>query len=151
RNRPRTSRLDLRVVTLDRARHDHHIRLAQVIGAMALLHAAPDRSQVPRDLRIVHVRAGDPVAHVREHLGDAAHPHAANADEMDLRILLAEHGPYRINVVPEASHSVDLDPVIQGISSAPMSKALPPGLASPSKSVAGPVLTASRAGLVAWM
>ena len=92
RNLARARGLDLGVVALDRARHDDDVGLAEVVGAVALLDRAADRREVARDLGVVHVRARHAVAHVGEHLGDAAHAHAADADEVDLGVLLAKHG-----------------------------------------------------------
>jgi hypothetical protein len=91
RDLARARRLDLGVVALDRRRHDHHVGLAEVIGAVALPHRAADRPQVTRDLGVVLIRARDLVAHVGQHLGEATHAHAADADEVDLGVRLAKH------------------------------------------------------------
>ena len=74
-----------------RARHDDDIDTADVLRLVALFDRRADRREVPRDLGVVHVRARHAVAHVGEHFGDAAHAHAADADEVDLGVLLAEH------------------------------------------------------------
>ena len=92
RDLARARGFDLGVVALDRARHDDDIRLGEVIGAVPAGDGAADVREMARDLGIVHVGARHPVPHVDEHLGDAAHAHAADADEVDLGVLLAEHG-----------------------------------------------------------
>src|SRR3990172_193969 len=52
-----------------------------------------------RGVRFLHVRTGDLVAQIQEHLGDAAHTDAADADKMDV-FNLFEHRMYRASRSP---------------------------------------------------
>ena len=83
--------LDLGVVALDGGGDDDDVGVVEVLGAMAALDARADGLEVAGDLALALVGAGDLVAHVDEDLGDAAHPHAADADEVDPCVCLAEH------------------------------------------------------------
>ena len=84
---------DLRVVGAHRAGHDDHVGARDVLGAVADADAGAQRRQPARDVALAHVRAGDRVAEVQQHLGDARHADAADADEMDRDVALAEHRP----------------------------------------------------------
>src|SRR5581483_11496349 len=70
------------IVELDRARRDHDIRIADMRGGMADAHVDTKLTQALRRRRFAAIRAGHGIAEVVQHLGDAAHAHAANADEM---------------------------------------------------------------------
>ena len=54
-----------------------------------------ERAEPPRRLRLAAVRPGDHVAQIVQDLGDAAHPDAADAHEVNLPNLL-EHDPLRL-------------------------------------------------------
>ena len=54
--------------------------------------AGAQRRQAAGNVAVAQVRAGHPVAQVQQHLGDAAHADAADADEMDGDVTLFEHG-----------------------------------------------------------
>jgi len=72
------------------------------IGAVPALHVDADRREVPRDVGVVHVGARHAVPHVGEHLGDAAHAHATDADEVDLGVLFAKHSEALLDQRPPA-------------------------------------------------
>ncbi len=81
---------DLHVVVRDRGGAHHHVRRPDVLRAVADGHREPERAQPPRRLRRPAVRAGDHVAEIVQDLGDAAHPDAADAHEVNPPDLL-EH------------------------------------------------------------
>jgi hypothetical protein len=82
---------DLRVVGAHRARHDDDIGARHVLGPMADADARPQRRQAAGGVAVAHVRPGHRVAEVQQHLGDAGHADAADADEMDGDVTLSEH------------------------------------------------------------
>jgi len=82
RQDPLARRLEFRIALPDRRRDDHHLGVAEVLGAVP--HEAGD-ALVAQPLQIGAVRlvrALDAVAEIVQHLGDAAHADPANADEM---------------------------------------------------------------------
>ena len=75
-------RLELGIVALDRRGDDHHPRLAEIGGVVADGDGNPQLAQA-LDVGVVgEVGALHPVAEIDQHLGDAAHADAADADEM---------------------------------------------------------------------
>ena len=83
RNAPRPRRRQLGIVALDRGRDDDHRRLAEMRGVMADEDGRAVLAQ-PLDVGVVAgVRALHLVAEIDQHLGDAGHADAADADEMD--------------------------------------------------------------------
>ena len=75
----------LRVVGLDGAREDHDVRALDVLRRVAQVDLSPPSSSSRRVAAPAReIRAGDPVAQVQQDLGDAAHPDAADPDEMHL-------------------------------------------------------------------
>ena len=95
-NAPRARRDDLGIVALDGRRNDDHRGLAEI----RLIVADRDRRALlaqALDVGVVgEVRALDLVAEVDEHLGDARHADAADADEVD-RADLARQFHARLN------------------------------------------------------
>jgi hypothetical protein len=80
-----------RVVGLDRGGDDHDIGGADVLRAVAAGHDAAQAAQPLHDRSLLEVGSGDAVPHVDQHLGDAAHAAAADADEMDPARLAQHH------------------------------------------------------------
>ena len=83
---------DLRVVGAHGAGHDDDVGARDVLGAVADADAGAQRRQPARDVALAQVGAGDRVAEVQQHLGDAGHADAADADEVDGDVALSEHG-----------------------------------------------------------
>ena len=81
---------DLGIVTRDGGAGHHHLGACQVLGAMAFEGDGTHGGQTLRDGRGLEVRAGDLVAEVQQHLGDAAHADATDAHEMNA-LNLGEH------------------------------------------------------------
>ena len=75
---------DLEIVVADGRRDDDDIRAPDVLGLVADRDRRPELRQAPRRLVGGEVRAGDLVAQVEEHLGDAVHARAADADHVDV-------------------------------------------------------------------
>ncbi|MCY1397037.1 hypothetical protein D9M71_120250 [compost metagenome] len=65
------------------AGHHQHIGVLGVLGAMADEDLRTETLQALSHDRRLEVGAGNPVAQVQQHFGDAAHAHAADADEVD--------------------------------------------------------------------
>ena len=83
RDQPRAGAGDLRIVRLHRGRHDDDLGAAEVGGVMADGDRDAGLAQ-PADIGgIGDVAALHRVAEVMQHLGDARHADAADADEMD--------------------------------------------------------------------
>ena len=57
-----------------------------------MLMPAPSAGQAADDVAVAHVRPRHRVAEVQQHLGDAGHADAADADEMDGDVTLSKHG-----------------------------------------------------------
>ncbi len=74
----------LGVVAPDRRGDDDDVHLGEVLGGVAPGDATAERGEAPGDVGLLEVGAGDGVAEVEEHLGDAAHADAADPDEVDL-------------------------------------------------------------------
>src|SRR5690606_21648908 len=68
------------------------VGLLDVLGQVAEVHLGAEALQARGDRRGADVRTGDFVAEVEQHLGDTAHAHPADADEMDAAD--ATHAPY---------------------------------------------------------
>src|SRR5690606_2809795 len=81
-----------RVAVVDGAGHHQHVRFLDVLGLVADEHLGAEAFQARGDRRVLDIRAGDFVAEVEQHLGDAAHADSADADEMDATD--ATHAPY---------------------------------------------------------
>jgi hypothetical protein len=81
------------VALLDRRgnHHDSNV-LAKVLRPLPLEEFRSKRHQPVGDLRRLRVRALDPVAEGHQHLGDARHADAADADEMDWPKLSGQFG-----------------------------------------------------------
>jgi hypothetical protein len=88
----------LRVVGLHRGRYHHHVGVlhARRIVTVSDLRAEP--GQMARDRRLPEIRAADLVAQIQQHLGDAGHAGAADAEEMD-----AAHAAHRL--IDQAVHA----------------------------------------------
>ena len=85
---------DFRIVARDRGAGDDHFGSGDVLGAMAFEDDGAQRGQAMRDRRRLQVGAGNLVAEVQQHLGDAAHADAADADEMHA-LNFGKHGSSR--------------------------------------------------------
>ncbi len=79
--RPR--RDELWIVALDGSRHHHHFGIAERGGRMADRNFSAFIAQPPDICGIGGIRPLHRIAEVDEHLGDAAHPDAADTDEVD--------------------------------------------------------------------
>jgi hypothetical protein len=80
----RARRDHLGVVALHRARRDHRLGAGDVRGVVADRDPDAALRERPGRRALALVGAGDPVAEVVQHLGDAAHARTADADEVDL-------------------------------------------------------------------
>ena len=82
------ARLDhLGVVGLDRARDRRRRRRRRGSRRRGRTRrVAPSCGEAARGVRLLQVGAATPVAEVEQHLGDAAHADAADADEVDARV-----------------------------------------------------------------
>ncbi len=85
---------DLRVRRPHRRRDDHDVGVADVRGVVPHVDADAERPQPLGDRRSLRVRSTHHVAEIRQQLGDAAHPDAANPDEVHVPGL-TEHGRTR--------------------------------------------------------
>jgi hypothetical protein len=72
------------------AGHDH-FRIRDVFGAMAFQDSCAKTGEALRHRRTFQVRARDLIAEVQQNFGNAAHPNAADAYEMDT-LNFCEHG-----------------------------------------------------------
>ena len=80
---PEPPRLEhLGVVAAHRGGGDDHLGALHVRGGVALRDPRPELREAVGDGRALEVGAGDRVAEVQQHLGDAAHPRAADAHEV---------------------------------------------------------------------
>ena len=82
---------DFGVVGPHRGRGHHHVDVGEVLAAVAITDRSAQLTEAPGDLALFEVGTGHLVAEIDEHLGDAAHADAADADEVDFADL-AEHG-----------------------------------------------------------
>ncbi len=73
---------DLHVVEADRGGHHHHVGSPQVPGVVPGIHPRPEFLEACRDIGAFRIGPTDLVSHVHEQLRDAAHPYAANPDEV---------------------------------------------------------------------
>ena len=83
RHMGRAGRHDLRVVLLDCRGVDHHVGVLKIFRRMADPDHPPKSAEPLGDRAQPDVGAAYLVAEVEEHLGDAAHADAADADEMN--------------------------------------------------------------------
>ncbi len=74
---------DLGVGGIDRAGHDDEIRIADVIAAVSDEDLRAEATQALCDAGVLQVGTLHRVAEIQQHLGDAAHADAADADEVD--------------------------------------------------------------------
>ena len=74
---------DFRVPVPHRRRDDHDVRAAHVSGGVTVGDLDADGRQPLRHRRSFFVRPGDDEPEIREQFGDAAHPDAADADEVN--------------------------------------------------------------------
>ena len=79
----RARRQHLGIVLLDRARHDHDLGVGDIVGAMADRDLDAELGQAARVGALGDVAALHLVAEIVQHLGDAGHADAADADEVD--------------------------------------------------------------------
>src|SRR5205807_9262353 len=73
----------LRLVGTQRREDGHAVRAADLFGAMAYVARRAQVAQPLGDNRRLQVGAGDAVAQREQHLGNAAHAHPADADQMN--------------------------------------------------------------------
>ena len=76
-------RQHLGIVLLDRTRHDHDLGAGDIVGAVADRDLDAELGQPSRVGAVGDVAALHLVAEIVQHLGDAGHADAADADEMD--------------------------------------------------------------------
>jgi hypothetical protein len=79
---PGPGRGQLRVVLFYRGGMDHHLGVAQVFSPVSHMDAHPQVRQPPGDGAFGQVRAAHPVSLAHQQLRQAAHPNAANPDEV---------------------------------------------------------------------
>src|SRR2546427_13268017 len=79
----RSSLADLRIVGTHRRGNHHDVRAAHLFGAMAFVDGGAQVAQPLGDDRRLQVGAGDAVAQREQHLGNAAHTHPADADQVN--------------------------------------------------------------------
>ncbi len=72
-----------RIILLHRTRHDHDLGVGDIVGAVADRDLDAVLDQPPRVGALGDVAALHLVAEIVQHLGDARHADAADADEMD--------------------------------------------------------------------
>ena len=85
---------DLRIVGLDGGRHDDGVGLGDVFSGMADMHLDALGFEAAGGGAGRQVGTRNLVAQVGQHLGDAAHPRAADADEVDVLDLVFHTGPF---------------------------------------------------------
>ncbi len=73
-----------------RGDHHHVDVLLDVVGSMADSDDRTETLEALRRLGFGEIRAADDVSHVEQHLGDAAHADAADADEMNVVLALEQ-------------------------------------------------------------
>ena len=78
----RARRRDFRIVVLDRRRNDHGIGRRDVFRGMAAVAIRAPRLPAAASPHCRQVGAADLEAEIEQHLGDAAHAGAADADEV---------------------------------------------------------------------
>jgi hypothetical protein len=83
RQAPGACRAELRVAALDCGRHDNDGSVPEILGGVADRDLGALVTQPLHVGRVGCVRALHRVAEIDQHLGDAAHADAADADEMD--------------------------------------------------------------------
>ena len=83
-NAPLTCGNDFRILIRHRTRHHHHIGHLQIFRAMAKLHPRTRRAQALYRGAVGQIGTGHLIAKVEQHLGNAAHADATDADEMDV-------------------------------------------------------------------
>src|SRR5581483_8558042 len=76
-------RPDLRVVRFDRRRYDDSIGPLNVLWRMATSDLSAEFAQASGRRTLAEVRSADLVSQREQHLGDPAHPGAADADEVN--------------------------------------------------------------------
>ena len=72
------------IVVADGRGFDQHLHVAHVFGGMAHGHARAQLAQMPDHRRIAQIRAGNLVALIEQHLGNAAHARAADAHHVNV-------------------------------------------------------------------
>jgi hypothetical protein len=86
----------LGVVRPDGAGDHHHVRIGDVFGGVPLHQAAAEGGQPAGDVALLEVGARHLVAEIQQHLGDAGHAYAADADEMYRDVALSKHERSRL-------------------------------------------------------
>src|SRR5437016_5682453 len=79
--RPR--RRNLRILTRNRRTRDHNFSPGHIFSTMSDEDNGAQTRQTLRNLGIAEIRTRNFVAEVQQHLGDAAHADAADADKMN--------------------------------------------------------------------
>ena len=74
---------DFRIVRRNGGAGHHHFGAGNIFGAVSLKNRGAQTGQALGDGRTLEVGAGDLVAQVQQHLGDAAHADAADTDKMN--------------------------------------------------------------------
>src|SRR5690606_16604063 len=92
RNAPLQGPGHFRVALIDGAGHHQHVGLLDVLGLMTDEHLGTEAFQALGDGGRPDIRTGHFIPEVEQHLGDAAHAHSPDADEMDAAD--AAHAPY---------------------------------------------------------
>src|SRR5262249_19644145 len=104
---------DLGVVVLDRARDDDGIGTRDMLRVVPDMNFRATRAQpLGRGVR-GDIRAADLVLQVQQHFGDAAHPGAADADEMDA-----------LDLVHQRASSMQRSATVRAASGLPSARAL---------------------------
>ena len=80
---PRLARQRVRIVLGNGAGHDDDVGALDLLTALADEDLRTEAFEARTGVRTGEIRTGDAIALIEQDLGDAAHPGAADADEMD--------------------------------------------------------------------
>ncbi len=71
------------VIRCNGGRNDHHIGTMHPLGLMPDPHLRSQLAQTAHRGRLAHIAAANHVIQIQQHLGNTAHAHATDADEMN--------------------------------------------------------------------
>jgi len=80
---PTRSLQKLGIIWADGGREDHHLRIVHILRGVAKGNTSAQPLKTFRDRAAFNIRTGDGEAQVQQHFGNATHPDAADAHEMD--------------------------------------------------------------------
>ena len=114
RNGPRPRRIDFRIAALDRGRDHQRADAFDVLGLVADHDLGAALGQPIRVRARLHIGAGNLIAKVDHHLGDARHADAANADKMHRADV---EGDCSTHLVSEPAAGPGSSPAVSGLGS----------------------------------